>query len=61
VAGIGTSNVKAKELDSPLAWGAGVVSGSVPPAGAATAESIIISSRNGPDRCTAYVPIATAV
>jgi hypothetical protein len=23
VAGIGTSNIKAKELDSPLAWGAG--------------------------------------
>ena len=25
MAGIGTSNIKAKELDSPLAWGAGVV------------------------------------
>jgi hypothetical protein len=37
VAGIGTSNIKAKELDSPLAWGAGagagVVGGSVPTAG----------------------------
>ena len=30
VAGIGTSNIKAKELDSPLARGAGVISGSIP-------------------------------
>jgi hypothetical protein len=41
VAGIGTSNVKAKELDSPLAWVAGVVGGSVPTAGAAAAEGVI--------------------
>jgi hypothetical protein len=41
VAGIGTSNIKAKELDSPLAWGAGVVGGSVPTAGAAAAEGVI--------------------
>jgi hypothetical protein len=37
VAGIGTSNIKAKELDSPLAWGAGVVGGSIPTA----AEGVI--------------------
>jgi hypothetical protein len=41
VAGIGTSNNKAKELDSPLAWGAGVVGGSVPTARAAAAEGVI--------------------
>jgi hypothetical protein len=41
VAGIGTSNIKAKELDSPLAWGAGVVGGSVTTAGAAAAEGVI--------------------
>jgi hypothetical protein len=41
VAGIGTSYVEAKELDSPLAWGAGVVGGSIPTAGAAAAEGVI--------------------
>jgi hypothetical protein len=42
VAGIWTSDVKAEELDSPLAWGAGVVvGGSVPMAGAAAAECVI--------------------
>jgi hypothetical protein len=41
VASICTSDVKAKELDSPLAWGAGVVGGSVPTAGAAAAECVI--------------------
>jgi hypothetical protein len=41
VAGICTSDVKAEELDSPLAWGAGVVGGSVPTAGAAAAECVI--------------------
>jgi hypothetical protein len=43
VASICTSDVKAKESDSPLAWGEGVmVGGSVPPtAGAAVAECII--------------------
>jgi hypothetical protein len=35
VGSICTSDVKAKESDSPLAWGAGVVGGSVPTAGAA--------------------------
>ena len=41
VAGIGTSNIKAKELDSPLAGGAGVVGGSIPTARAAAAEGVI--------------------
>jgi hypothetical protein len=41
VASICTSDVKAKELDSPLVWGAGVVGGSVPTAGAAAAECVI--------------------
>jgi hypothetical protein len=42
VAGIvGTSNIKAKGLDSPLAWGAGVVGGSIPTARAAAAEGVI--------------------
>jgi hypothetical protein len=48
VAGICTSNIKAKELDIPLAGGAGVVGGgAVPTAGAAAAaaaESIRILS-----------------
>jgi hypothetical protein len=48
VAGIGTSNIKAEELDSLLA-GAGVVGGTVPTAGAAAAESII-SSRKESDK-----------
>jgi hypothetical protein len=41
VASICMSHVKAKELDSPLAWGAGVVGGSVPTAGAAVAKGVI--------------------
>jgi len=41
VAGIGTSNIKAKELDSPLAGGAGVVGGAIPTARAAAAEGVI--------------------
>jgi hypothetical protein len=41
VAGIGTIFIKAKELDSPLAWGAGVVGGSIPTARAAAAEGVI--------------------
>ena len=41
VAGISTSNVKAKELDSPLAGGAGVVGGAIPTARAAAAEGVI--------------------
>jgi hypothetical protein len=41
VAGLGTSNIKAKEFDSPLAWGAGVVGGSIPTARAAAAEGVI--------------------
>jgi hypothetical protein len=41
VASICTSDFKAKELDSPLAWGAGVVGGSVPTAGEAAAEYVI--------------------
>jgi hypothetical protein len=45
VAGIGTSNAKAKELDSPLAWGAGVVGGPVPTAGAAAAEGVSAAGR----------------
>jgi hypothetical protein len=41
VAGIDTSNIKAKELDSPLAWGADVVGESIPTARAAAAEGVI--------------------
>ena len=41
MAGICTSNIKAKELGSPLAWGTGVVGGSVLTAGAAAAERVI--------------------
>jgi hypothetical protein len=43
VAGIGTSNIKAKELDRPLAGGggAGVVGGAIPTARAAAAEGVI--------------------
>jgi hypothetical protein len=41
MAGICTSDVKAEELDGPLAGGAGVVGGSVPTAGAAAAECVI--------------------
>ena len=37
--GIGTSNIKAKKWDSPLARGAGVVGGSVPTARAAAAAA----------------------
>jgi hypothetical protein len=51
VAGIITSNIKAAELDSPLAGGAGVVvGGTVPTAGAATAEIIIRRSRKESDK-----------
>ena len=41
MAGISTSKVKAKELDSPLAGGAGVVGGAIPTARAAAAEGVI--------------------
>jgi hypothetical protein len=34
VASIGTGQIKAKELDSPLSWGVGVVGGIAPTAGA---------------------------
>ena len=34
VAGVSAGNVEAKELDGPLVWGAGVVGGAVPTAGA---------------------------
>jgi hypothetical protein len=49
VAGICTSNIKAEELDSPLAWGAGVVGGAIPTAGAAAAECVI-GSREESDK-----------
>jgi hypothetical protein len=49
VAGICTSSIKAEELDSPLAWGAGVVGGAVPTAGAAVAECVI-GSREESDK-----------
>jgi hypothetical protein len=40
VASISVSQVKAKELDSPLAWGAGVVVGAVPVVGAGASKGI---------------------
>jgi hypothetical protein len=51
VAGICTRNSKAEELDSPLE--AGVVGGTVPTAGAASAESII-SSRKESDKSSRF-------
>ena len=60
VAGIGTSDVKAKELDSPLAWGAGVVGGSVPTAGAAATECVI-GGRAGRSPTRAAGPVARLI
>jgi hypothetical protein len=51
VAGISTSNIKAEELDSPLAGHAGVVVGvTVPRTAGATAAESIISSRKESDK-----------
>jgi hypothetical protein len=41
VAGIGAGQVEAKELDSPLARGAGEISGSIPVTGTAAAEGFV--------------------
>jgi hypothetical protein len=41
VMGIGTGQVKAQELDSPLARGAAVIGGAVSTAGAAVAEGLV--------------------
>jgi hypothetical protein len=40
VANLGTGQVKAKELNSPLSRGAGVVGGAIPMTGAGVAEDI---------------------
>jgi hypothetical protein len=41
VASISAGQVKAKELDSPLAWGAGVVGGAVPAEGAGASKGVV--------------------
>ena len=47
VAGVSTSNIKAEELDGPLAWACECGGGSIPTVGAAAAESIISSRMTG--------------
>jgi hypothetical protein len=53
VAGVSTINIKTKEVDGPLAGYASVVGGSLPTAGAATAESIIRGGKESNKRSRA--------
>jgi hypothetical protein len=41
MAGVGTGEIEAKELDSPLARGASMIRGTVPATGAAATESLV--------------------
>jgi hypothetical protein len=45
MAGVCTGEIKAKELDSPLARGASMIRGTIPATGAATAESLVGSRK----------------